>query len=126
MQFFDHVSGLFNLHGLCSANHHGFQAQHNTTTALLQLYDLWVNSAENTELTAALFLDLSAAFDIVDHQILIKKLRAYRFSERTIKFFESYLDDREQIVQVASKLSEPKLIGDQGVPQGSILGPLIF
>ena len=123
---FDQVSSHFNLHGLFHSNHHGFQPHHNTTTALIQLYDLWLHSAENKELTEALFLDLSAAFDIVDHGILVKKLRAYKFTENTINFFESYLGDREQIVQVASKLSSPKKIGNQGVPQGSILGPLIF
>ena len=48
------------------------------------------------------------------------------FSEKTIQFFKRYLENREQIVQVASKLSKPRQIGDQGVPQGSILGPLIF
>ena len=71
-------------------------------------------------------LDLSAAFDIVDHEILIRKLRIYKFSEKSIAFFQSYLENREQIVQVASKLSKSQKIGSQGVPQGSILGPLIF
>ena len=123
---FDQVSTHFNLNNLFHDNHHGFQAGHNTTTALIQLYDLWLNSAEDKELTAALFLDLSAAFDIVDHNVLLKKLKAYKFSEKTTRFFKSYLENREQIVQVASKLSKPRQIGNQGVPQGSILGPLIF
>ena len=59
---FDQVSSHFTLHGLFHPNHHGFLPGQNTTTALLQLYDLWLNSAEDKDLTVALFLDLSAAF----------------------------------------------------------------
>ena len=77
-------------------------------------------------MTAALLLDLSAAFDIVDHEIFIDKLRIYRFSDQSIAWFSSYLRNRKQVVQVESKLSEPVELDDYGVPQGSILGPLIF
>ena len=93
-----------------------------TTTALLQIYDLWLNSAEDKELTAALFIDLSAAFDIVEHEILLNKLSLYNFNDDSINFFSSYLADRKQRVQVQSKVS----VGEQGVPQGSILGPILF
>ena len=116
----------FQVNGLFHPNHHGFLPNRNTTTALLQIYDIWVSAAENKELSAALFIDLSAAFDIVDHSILLDKLRLYNFSESSISFFRSYLADRKQIVQVQSKLSDPGLVGEQGVPQGSILGPILF
>ena len=85
-----------------------------------------MEDAEHKELSAALLLDLSAAFDIVDHDILIKKLETYNFSEESVEWFRSYLDSRVQTVQVESKFSDPEPLGDYGVPQGSILGPLIF
>ena len=107
-------------------NHHGFLPNHSTATALLQVYDLWLSAAEDHELSAGLFLDLSAAFDIIDHSILCEKLRIYNFSENAVNFFKNYLSDRVQRVQVESKTSQPKLVGNQGVPQGSILGPILF
>ena len=55
-------------------NHHGFIGNHSCDTALIQLYDMWLEAAENQELTGALLLDLSAAFDIVDHSIFLRKL----------------------------------------------------
>ena len=75
---------------------------------------------------AALLLDLSAAFDLVDHTIFIDKLRLYEFSDKSIEWFASYLNDRKQVVQVESKLSDPADLEDYGVPQGSSLEPLIF
>ena len=107
-------------------NHHGFLPNRSTTTALLQIYDEWLSAAENKNLTGAIFLDLSAAFDIVDHEILLDKLFLYGFTRKTVSFFRSYLSDRKQIVQVQSKISEAKRVGTQGVLQGSILGPILF
>ena len=63
-------------------------------------------------LSAALLLDLSAAFDIVDHEILLKKLRSYKFSEDPVRWFESYLNSLIQ--------------GEHGVSHGSVFGPIIF
>ena len=80
---------------LFHANHHGFLGNHSTATALIQLYDMWLSASEDTELSAALLLDLSAAFDIVDHKILLNKLRSYNFSESSVLWFESYLKDRQ-------------------------------
>ena len=122
----DQVLQNFQSNKLFHSNHHGFLPNRNTTTALLQIYDAWLTTAEQKDLTGAIFLDLSAAFDIVDHEILLGKLALYGFSKKTISFFRSYLQDRKQIVQVQHKLSDPEDIGDQGVPQGSILGPILF
>ena len=76
-------------------------------------------------ITMVLFL-ARIAFDVIDHQILTKKLKIYNFAEVTISFIENYLSERKQIVQIASKLSTPEVVGSQGVPQGSVLGPLLF
>ena len=93
---------------------------------MISLYDLWLQAADDGKLTAALLLDLSAAFDLVDHVLLIGKLRLYGFGETTIQWFTSYLHDRTQYVLVESMLSSPLPTGDVGVPQGSILGPLLY
>ena len=122
----DQVYTHFVQHKLFHGNHHGFLGNHSTATALIQLYDMWLSAAENKELSAALLLDLSAAFDIVDHKIFLKKLKSYNLSDDTIQWFKSYLEDRVQIVQVETKFSDPDLLGEYAVPQGSILGPLIF
>lgn len=91
-------------------------------TALAQLQDLWLKAADKQELSAALLLDLSAAFDLVDHKLLLGKLKLYGLGDEALQFFYSYLKDRTQYVIVESKLSDPKPTGDQGVPH---LGPII-
>ena len=65
------ISEHFSVNKLWHPNHHGFRPNHSTATAIAQLYDIFIRGAENKELTAALLLDLSAAFDVVDHQILL-------------------------------------------------------
>ena len=122
----EQVYGHFEENNLFHENHHGFLGHHSTATALIQLYDLWLEASEDKELSAALLLDLTAAFDVVDHEILLKKLEAYHFSDDAVSWFSSYLSDRVQLVQVESKVGLPELLGHFGVPQGSILGPLIF
>ena len=123
---FDQVFKHFDENNLLHPNHHGSLPNHNTATAIIQLYNIWLEAAEEDKLSAALLLDLSGAFDMVSHSILLKKLRLYGFTEDTIRFFKEYLEERKMVVQVESKRSEPKDIGDNGVPQGSILGVLIF
>ena len=71
------------------------------------------------------FLDLSKAFDTIDHNILLKKLKFYGLDYISSKWFESYLHDRKQYVTVNSEKSSLDSIS-LGVPQGSILGPLLF
>ena len=90
-QVYDHFEG----EDLFHQNHHGFLGHHSTATALIQLYDLWVQAADRTELSAALLLDLTAAFDVVDHSILLRKLDAYTFSEESVLCFSSYLSGRQ-------------------------------
>jgi hypothetical protein len=123
---FEQTFQHFESNNLWHPNHHGFKPHHSTATAVAQLYDLWVQGAEEKELSAALLLDLSAAFDVVDHKILLEKLKLYNFSTKTLQWFQSYLHNRTQYVLVESRLSDPLQVGDQGVPQGSLLGPLCF
>ena len=123
---YQQISDHFEKYSLWHSNHHGFKSNHCTMTAISQIYDIWIQAAEKKQLTAALLLDLSAAFDVVDHSILLKKLRLYGFSKSALDWFMSYLSNRSQIVQVESKFSDPKMIGPRGVPQGSLLGPILF
>ena len=110
---------------LIHPNHHGYLQNCSTSTAIQQMYDIWLKSIDNGKMAAVLFLDLSAGFDVVNHDILIRKLRMYNFSDGAIQWFQSYLTERLQAVQIESAFSPPLSV-PYGVPQGSILGPLLF
>ena len=72
-----------------------------------------------------MLLDLSTAFDSIDHMSLLKKLRAMGTSKEAIEWFRSYLTGKKQSVRIGCETSEPRLVS-YGVPQGSILGPALF
>ena len=87
------------------------------------MYDNWVDAAEKKKFTGICLLDLSAAFDVVNHSLLLQKLRLYGFSEHSLNLIHSYLSERKQTVHIDGKQSTC-LNNSSGVPQGSILGPL--
>ena len=87
------------------------------------MYDRWVRAAHHGQVTGVVLLDLSAAFDLVDHQILVKKLRIYGVDPNFCEWISSYLQGRQQAVWLDHCFS-PFLPCDVGVPQGSNLGPL--
>ena len=111
--------------GILHQSHHGFRKGHSTTTALLEMHSTWVEAVEADKITAVIMLDLSAAFDLVDKEILIRKLELYGFEECATKWLDSYLSDRKQQVYLDGQLSETLEV-DIGVPQGSILGPILY
>ena len=80
---------------------------------------------DNSSLTGALFLDLRKAFDTVNHTIMLAKIKALNPDEQLLNWFTSYLENRTQVVDFHGKHSKPAII-KTGVPQGSILGPLLF
>ena len=103
----------------------GFRRLHSCQTALTKVVDNWLTAMNNNDIVGTVFLDLSKAFDLVDHNILIQKLKSYKFSPSAIAWFESYLSNRSQQVHISGKLSTPMAL-KAGVPQGSVLGPLLF
>ena len=103
----------------------GFRKDHSCHTALIRMIDSWITDIDSGKFVGTVFLDLRKAFDLVDHEILIHKLKLYHFSKKSLALFSSYLSNRQQSVIVKNAKSET-LIMKSGVPQGSILGPLLF
>ena len=77
-------------------------------------------------MSAVLLLDQSAAYDLLDHDILLKKLARYNFDEESVSWFDSYLSNRSQSVQVEAQQSSREVLGNHAAPQGSVLGGLLF
>ena len=95
-QIVDH----FTKHDLFHPNHHGSIANHSTATAVIQLFDLWLEAADRQELSAVCLLDQSAAYDLLCHLILEEKLGLYNFSRSTIDWLVSYFGGKTQLVQL--------------------------
>lgn len=103
----------------------GFQNGRNTETAASTIFNYINEQTDKKLLVAALNLDLKKAFDTVNHQILLEKMSVAGINGPALRIFRSYLDKRRQYTIVNGEKSEKAEI-DHGVPQGSILGPLLF
>ena len=103
----------------------GFRNNHSTYMALLIMIENIRNALDNGECAVGIFLDFQKAFDTVDHNILLDKLFNYGIRGVALEWFKSYLSNRHQVVKYNNYESEPRKILC-GVPQGSILGPLLF
>ena len=103
----------------------GFRPGHSPNMALIYLVDKVSNALEQGDFVLGLFLDFSKAFDTVDHAILLKKLEFYGVRGVPLLWFNSYLNGREQFVEYDGHSSSKQIV-KCGVPQGSILGPLLF
>jgi Reverse transcriptase (RNA-dependent DNA polymerase) len=104
----------------------GFKKMHSTATALLKITEDLRLSIFKGEVTLMVFLDYSKAFDLVDHALLLKKLRKLNISEPAIKFFKNYLSNRSHAIKNQDGSFSKWVKTECGVPQGSVLGPLLF
>ena len=106
-------------------NQFGFRKGHSTSHAVHKSVDIIRNAHANKNHVIGIFIDLSKAFDTLDHDILLTKLQNYSIRGIAHKLLASYLSQRYQYTSVLGNNSE-KLLVEYGVPQGSVLGPLLF
>ena len=103
----------------------GFQTSHSTEHAILLLVNQLYQSFDESKFTLGIFIDLSKVFDTVDYKILTKKLELNGIKDCNLRWFESYLSKRKKFIKYGGKQTNIETI-TCGVPQGSILGPLLF
>lgn len=107
-------------------NQSGFRNGFSTSTAALEVKERIINCLKSNKFVCAVLIDLSKAFDTVDHKILLKNLFCYGFQDLAFSWCESYLSNRKQIVRANNTTSDTMDELPYGVPQGSVLGPLFF
>ena len=108
-----------------SVSQSGFCQWRSCHTALIRVCDTWLAAVNQTQLTGAVFVDFNKAFDLVSHTILLHKLSVYLQNSSTVSHLKSYLQDRIQCVFLNGNYSTKGVL-KCGVPQGSVLGPLLF
>ena len=112
-------------HNLLSVYQSGFRSLQSTSTCLTDIKNTLLQNIDKGQITGLVFLDLTKAFDTLDHSVLLDKLASLGFSKASVQWFKAYLTDRTQSVVVNGSTSDPQSISF-GDPQGSLIGPLLF
>ena len=122
----EQLTAHISIHSLLPVHQSAFRPHHSTETALLRITTDLLNASDSGLVSALVLLDLSAAFDTIDHQLLIERLNStFGIRDTALSWFISYLQDRSQSVITESLSSRPSPVCC-GVPQGSVLGPVLF
>ena len=125
-EVFQQLYHYLKVNSILSKFQSGFRSRlHSTVSASIQMCDDWLDNMDKGRLTGVVFLDIRKAFDSVDHSILLEKVQFYGVADRELMWFKSYLTARQQQCLVNGCLSSQSNLLC-GVPQGSILGPLLF
>ena len=112
-------------HHLLEAHQSAYRPRHSTETALVRVQDDICRAFGDRQVILLVMLDLSAAFDTVNHQILLSILADMGICDLALQWFRSYLEKRKQVVNLKGTRSDHKPL-DCGIPQGSVLGPILF
>ena len=112
-------------YNLLHPNQSGFRRKRSCQTALTNLVDQWLTNIGNDEFSGVIFIDFKKAFDVIDHSLLLRKLALYGMSDCAMELFRSYLNNRQQCVNVDTRKSSLSTLM-YGIPQGSVLGPILF
>ena len=120
-----HIVQYMNDNNLFNESQHGFRSGRSCLSQLLEQFDLILDILEDNGNADVIYLDFAKAFDKVDHTIVLNKIRNFGITGEIYKWLESFLRNRFQSVMVNGITSNPQEV-KSGVPQGSVLGPLIF
>ena len=120
-----HMFGFLKRHKVLHKAQSGFRKKHSCNTALINLLDKWLKNIDKGDVVGAIFFDLRKAFDVVNHDILLKKLIYYKFDAHSLNWIKSYLSNRGQHI-VHRNIKSTSQTVKSGFPPGSVLGPVLF